>query len=288
MVVLPRRFMAFVLLVPVAVRAQNQFGTVPIVVAQAVPIQLGIFGMFGKPQYFDGRVPPGWPAELVPAGAKVLGGGVDGDSANFRMRTAVFAMSGNAKPDEVIRSLLVKSGFDASHAPPVAHVEGFAPSQAPAASAGMCNGNVSASFEIVDAAAASAVVVIRLLDGDGGKQFCTGRPSAGVAPHAEIMIPTMTPPAGVLSFGGGSSWGSNGGNAATTLRTTMAVDSILYHYTPQLVAAGWRAIGKPAVGDGAAVQRFAFREKDQNWEAALIVITVGDRREVRLEYVKAD
>jgi hypothetical protein len=71
------------------------------------------------------------------------------------------------------------------------------------------------------------------------------------------------------------------------LRTTMPVDSILSNYTAQLVAGGWMSEGRPTVGDGIGVQRFSFREGQESWKAALIIMAVGDRREVLLRFTKA-
>jgi hypothetical protein len=92
----------------------------------------------------------------------------------------------------------------------------------------------------------------------------------------------------VLSYGGGSSWTGSRRTIEATLRTTMAADSILYHYTSQLVAGGWKAEGLPAITGGVAVQRFSFRDGQDAWTAALIVLTAGDRREVVLELARVE
>jgi hypothetical protein len=68
----------------------------------------------------------------------------------------------------------------------------------------------------------------------------------------------------------------------------MPTDSILYHYTPQLVTGGWKAEGKPAISDGVATQRFSFRDGQDAWTAELSILTVGDRREVMLELAKVE
>jgi hypothetical protein len=69
--------------------------------------------------------------------------------------------------------------------------------------------------------------------------------------------------------------------------TTMPADSILSNYAAQLVAGGWTSEGRSTIGDGVGVQRFSFREGQEAWTAALIIITVGDRREVLLHFTKA-
>lgn len=90
-----------------------------------------------------------------------------------------------------------------------------------------------------------------------------------------------------MAFGGGSNWGGSGGNMESTLRTTMPADSILSNYAAQLVAGGWTSEGRSTIGDGVGVQRFSFREGQEAWAAALIIITVGDRREVLLHFTMA-
>ena len=62
----------------------------------------------------------------------------------------------------------------------------------------------------------------------------------------------------------------------SSLRTTMPADSILAHYSNQLVAGGWKQEGRPTVGDGVGVQRFSFREGPDPWVGTLIVIVAAD------------
>jgi len=246
---------------------QNEPATIPTVVAKAMSLD---FGMIGKPQYFDARTPTGWPAALVPANAKVIGGGVIGDSARFRMLVAVFVLADKTKPDEMLRTLVTRAGYGPPISEP-AHGEGFVSSAAPLSDVRYCKGSSMAAFETVDTIQGAVVVAIRLLDGESGKQNCAPQQARMIPNRFPITLPTMTPPPGVISFGGGSNWGGNGGTVSATLRTTLRADSILYHYTPQLVAGGWKSEGKPAIGDGVAVQRFSFRDDKDKWEAALIV-----------------
>jgi hypothetical protein len=103
-----------------------------------------------------------------------------------------------------------------------------------------------------------------------------------------VKVPTLTPPSGVMSFGGGSSWSGSGGNMRSALRTMLPADSVLFHYTAQLVAGGWRSEGKPAITEGVGVQRFSFRDGQDPWMAALIIMAVGDRREVQLLFTKVE
>jgi hypothetical protein len=101
-----------------------------------------------------------------------------------------------------------------------------------------------------------------------------------------VTLPTLRAPPGARSSGVGSCWGGNGGSMESSLQTTMPADSILAHYSAQLVAAGWKLDGRPAFTDGMGVQRFSFREGPDDWAGALIIIPVGDRRDVVLRFTK--
>jgi hypothetical protein len=265
-----------------AAAAQNQPATIPTAVAKAMSLD---FGMMGKPQYVEGRTPADWPAALVPPNAKVLGGGVVGDSVRFRMRTAVFVLADRNNPDEMLRALLTAAGYG-TPLPEAIRGEGFVSTAAPFADGKYCKTGTLASFETVDSTQSALVVAVHLIDGEAGKQICAPPPPRPIPGRKPITVPTITPPAGVMSFGGGSGWSGSSGSTGSTLRTTMPADSILTNYTGQLVKGGWTAEGKPAVGGGIAAQRFSFRDGQDKWSAALIIMEAGDVRDVRLQFTK--
>ena len=272
-----------VMLMSATAIAQGQPETIPTVLARAMAIESE---MFGKAQYIVGSTPSGWPATLVPPGAKIVGGGVIGDAASFHMQTAVFEIGNSGNARAVLGGLIASAGYG----PPTAtRVEGFALGSGPSAvDPRLCKESTLATFDVVDSSQMAVVVAIRLIDGQAGKQNCAPqsvRPAPGRLP---ITVPTMTPPAGAMSFAGGSSWGNSGGTTSSTLRTTLSADSILYAYTAQLVKAGWKAEGRPAIGDGISAQRFSFRDSGANWSAALVIMTAGDLRDVRLQFTKVD
>lgn len=64
-------------------KAQSQPATIPTIVAQAMTFEPALLG---RPRFFDGRTPTNWPAALIPPAVKVVGGGIVGDSAMYRMR----------------------------------------------------------------------------------------------------------------------------------------------------------------------------------------------------------
>jgi hypothetical protein len=268
------------------VSAQAQPATIPTVVARAMFFEPA---MFGAPQFFDGRTPPDWPRALVPSGARIIGGGVIGDSGMFRMRTAVFALPAQSNAGDVVRTMLGQAGYTL-HDPLIPRPSGgFLPTESPLSSATYCSGSTTmATFALVDSAQDPHVVAVHLLDGEAGRQNCAPqreRPNSGRFP---VTVPTLSPPKGALWFGGGSNWSGSSGNLESTLRTTMSTDSVLSNYVSQLVARGWIAEGRPTIGDGTAVQRFSFREGTAPWTATLIVVAVGDRREVLLHLARAE
>ena len=264
--------------------AQSGPATIPTVVAQAMAFESAVFG---KPQYFDGRMPPDWPAALVPPEARVVGGGVVGDSAMFRMRTAVFAFSGQTNSNEVIRALLQRAGYVRHDPRLIRGGGGFVGNDLSTVDALFCNGPSLATFGVVDSAQAPLIIAVHLIDGKAGRENCAPNGDQIMPDHFPINVPTLTPPSGVMSFGGSSSWSNTSGSMRSDLRTTLPTDSILIHYAAQLVAGGWKSEGKPAMGDGVAVQRFSFRNGQDTWSAVLIIMAVGDQREVRLEFTKA-
>jgi hypothetical protein len=265
---------------------QGQPATIPTVVAQAMSLEPSFLG---RPQYFDGRLPTNWPAALIPAGARIVGGGVVGDSAMFWIRAGVFAFSGQANPKEVLRALVTGAGY-ARHNPELAGGGGGFVGSDPSMSdlVQYCKGSSLATFDAVDSVQAPLVFAIHLVDGEMARQNCAARPSRMMAGRPPITVPTLTPPSGAPAVGGGSSWGGSEGTIASNVRTTMPADSILTHYTRQLVAGGWKSEGKPAASDGVAVQRFSFREGNDAWTAALIILAAGDRRDVRIQFAKAE
>jgi hypothetical protein len=261
--------------------AQSQPATIPTVVAQATGWWQSVSA---KPRFFDRRLPTGWPAALVPAGTSVLGGSVVGDSGMFRVQTAVFAFSGQTNPDEVLRGLLARAGYVRLNPEP--SEGGFVGNTPSESGPKYCKGSSLATFGVVDSAQAPFAFAVTLIEGEAGRQSCSPRRDREFRHRLPIEVPTLSPPTGAMAFGQGTSWSGDGGSMRSALRTTMPADSVLAHYTAQLVSGGWRADGKPVSTDDIGVQRFSFRGGQDDWMAALLIMAVGDRREVRLEFAK--
>ncbi len=260
--------------------AQRQPATIPTVVAQAT----GWWTlMSAKPQFFDRQLPAGWPAALVPVATSVLGGSVVGDSGIFRMQTAVFAFAAQTNPDEVLRALLARAGYVGSNPEPAEG--GFVGNTPSEFRTKYCKESSLATFGVVDSAQAPFAFAVTLVDGEAGRQGCSPRRDREV-PHRWIEVPTLSPPTGAMALGHGTCGGGDSRSMRTALRTTMPADSVLAHYTAQLVSGGWRAHGSPVSADDFGVQRFSFRDGQDDWMAVLLIMAVGDLRDVRLEFAK--
>lgn len=268
--------------------AQGEPSTIPIVVAQAMAFEPSFLG---RPQFFSGQLPPDWPTTLVPPGAKVLGGGVVGNATMYRVRAAVFEFAPGFSLREVFEPLLARAGY-AKPAAAAVHPRdgGFVETAAPPSpNAAFCNGSTAATFGAVDTVGAPHAVALYLLEGEPGKQLCVPQQNAAAtARRFPVTVPLLMPPPGAMLAGGGSSWGGSGGEMTSSFRTTMPTDSILAHYSAQLVAGGWKREGRPGLGDGVSVQRFALREGQDPWTGALIVVAAGDRRDVVLRVTKVE
>lgn len=265
--------------------AQRQPETIPTAVAQAMTLDAT---MIGRPRFFNGQTPTDWPATLVPSGAKILGGGVVGNAQMFRMRVAVFALSGTAVPREAIGTLLTGAGYLQQPPPSAQRQGGFVTNEPTTAITPYCKEGVLASFGLVDSTDSPRVVSIALIDGDAGRQYCAPRAAERQQGRFPVTVPALTPPRGTVGMDGGSSWGGDEGTMRSSLVTTLSADSVLLHYTPQLVAGGWVADGKPAIAERVAVQRFLFSEGQERWTAALLITAVDDRRHVVLQFAKRE
>ena len=279
--------MTGLLLVSVAAQstAQSEPATIPTVVAQAMSFEPSVLG---RPRFFSGQTPPDWPADLIPARAKVVGGGVVGDSAMYRLRTAVFELSDRSNARDMLSALISRAGY-VRPASAAVRTGGFVATQdAASGDSRLCKGSTMAMYAVIDSVRAPRVVAVDLLDGEAGRQNCAPQRDAPLGHKLSVDVPPLSPPPGAMSFGGGSSWSGSSGNMRSELRTTMPADSVLAHYSTQLAAGGWKQEGRPGIADGVGVQRFLFREGQDSWTAALIILPTADGCEVLLELARVE
>ena len=270
--------------------AQRQPATIPTAVAQAMTLYYGT-PMFGTPRYTVNTAPPGWPNELVPARARVIGGAIFGSSVGFRIRTLVVEMPAGADPATAVNSMAVKAGYGARAAAENSAQGGFLESAGVPRQMPLCKGKVSSlAFGALDSIAAPRILALQYYDGEAARQQCDAaersRVRFGNSTHfGPSNMPGLVAPSGVVSTPMGMNWSGTEGTTGAVLRTTMPVDSILSHYTQQLAAAGWAVDGSALTNATIGVQKFRFKDGEEPWSARLIVEAVGNRREVSLRLV---
>ena len=272
--------------------AQAQPATIPTVLAQALSGYFG--GPFGVPRYVVGTPPAGFPSELIPAKGRVIGGGVFGDPEAFLMRTLVVEMPVAGEGRDVLRAMATRAGY-ATRSPSERDRQGFLESPGASADGPLCKASRSLfAFSPVDSIGSPRTFALHYLEGEGARQNCDAAERSrsmsrgGAARFGPSNLPFLAAPRGVAAFPGGSSWSGTNGENRTTLRTTMPVDSILSHYTAQLVAAGWKTDGSQLANQSVGIQKFTFRDGEEPWSAALIIMAVGDRRDMGLRLSKVN
>lgn len=269
--------------------AQGQPATIPTVVAQAMSLDFS-GGVLGPPRYSVGTPPAGWPKELIPPKARVIGGGTLGSDALFHIRSLVVVMPTGTKPTEAIDAMAAKAGYSTRTPSEQASQGGFIESAGVQNHLPLCKGKTSLfSFAVVDSVASPHIFALNYLDGETARQNCsaaehmrTSMQSAGTRSFGPKNLPPLVAPSGVAATPRGMSWSGTSGTMDTGLRTTMPADSILAHYTGQLVTAGWKLDGAVLANPVIGVQKFRFMDGEEAWSGMLIVEAIGKRREVTL------
>lgn len=265
--------------------AHIQPATIPVSVAESMSINFG--GMFGAPDYYDGVTPAGWPVALVPAKARTLGGGRL-ELGETRMRAAVFSFPAGTDGNNTILAMLDSAGYTKS-------VNNTAPVEAGFVATGrnvlnptaFCRDSSYVIFHVSDRNRDPNTFTVFLIGGEGGRANCQlPNVRQNVRGELPITVPTLEPPKGTTLVPMGYNWGGESGTMRAMMRTTLQADSIVYHYRDQLAQSGWRVKGQSGIADGAALQRFTFREKEETWSAVLLVIEIADRREIELRFAR--
>lgn len=205
-------------------------------------IPLGLFGVNdrAKPEVVVGQLPALFPSEMkLPAGARVLGGLFQGQSA------ARAALDAPQSPDEavnIMKASLLAAGWTE---PPQMTPGGFQSMPMPAASTFLCKSNSKGgpglSLRAEKAAAGNGAAVQLTIDTyeqmPGNYSPCN--PQAISMPNPPPKLPMLTPPAGVRSRGGGGGGGDISYSSYISLDTDQAVADLRAFYDAQLQRAGW-------------------------------------------------
>ena len=243
-----RRILGAALTIVMAVNGASAQGraeqVVPLELVQTLVVS-GPFDDGPAPRVLVGAIPEvTTQAVPVPAAARVIG------SIAYPQSTRS-ALAFAASPDSVLRMMernLLAAGWDK-----------FEPPQRSGFSFGG-PGN-ALQFCMGDSAAVSLGVSA---NADGGTYLTIGHlrnheySMCRMQPppdrdRRESLIPTLLPPDGVRSRGGGSGGSSNSWDAHTHLLTTASIEALLEHYDAQLRAAGWQP--GTSAADGALVLR---------------------------------
>jgi hypothetical protein len=279
----------FVALPPVlGAQAYTPPPTIATSVAEAMTLE---WSMLGRPMFYDARTPPDWPSGLIPAAARIIGGGSVGVAGAFRIQAAVFAFALGSRPANDIRAMLTAAGFTRSPSPAAEQQGGFlsSPDASGATAERYCKGMSIVTFAPVDSVRDPLVVSIHMMDGQAASSACNPRAARAMGPgNYPVKLPTLTAPSGGRLLGAGSSWSDGSGDVRSMLLLPISTDSALAHFRRQLVAGGWIAEGRGASADGAAIQRFSFRQGDEKWTAALTIVTTNDRHAITINMARAE
>lgn len=264
-------------------RAQDQLERIPTLVARA-----SYFGALSAEnlRFFDGMLPQGWPAALVPPNARVIGGSTIGDSIHFGIRIAVFSFAPGSNPAAAVQRLLEGAGFAKQDSPIGRRAGGFMPGGPAGPGSVYCSATHFAVGHPVDSVGAPGVWAMALLEGEAASSNCRQRERAFPPTDLPPRVPTLTPPPGVLQFARGRSGSEEENTESASLRTTLSPDSLLAHYGAQLAAGGWKADGRAAIAERVAAQHFTVRDGDADWTGLLLVHSAGSERRIQLVMTK--
>lgn len=86
-------------------------------------------------------------------------------------------------------------------------------------------------------------------------------PVQPVSDRPESLIPSLTPPRGSISQGGGSGGGGDAWDARARLRTELTAEQLVEHYGSQLRGHGWEPLERLAA-PGVAVETFRVKDPE--------------------------
>ena len=228
--------------------------------------------------------PAGFPAELLPRGAKplistttrtnmtVVAEGPDLASGLAEYERQVLAAGWTASP----RSGAQQRGLLAA-----------APAQTPAM---WCRGDKYASVWSTPRPGGGSVVRIGMSDTSRGNPCAPmGQPSF-TSMQSEVDLPLLFPPPDSRAIGGGSSGGgSESYDQRLRLETKLTLPAVLQHYRSQVEKHGWK-FESQALADGIGVARFAglsLKKEPVTATISVVVVPGEPPLEVTLHVVRA-
>jgi hypothetical protein len=215
-----------------------------------------------------GRVPDGWPPELVPPSPVLTLGGMSADTS----LTAVFLYPSNAETPVIeYRALLEGHGWKA---PRGMLGDGFDSTRV----AMLCHESSRATILHANADPAENAIMVSIAPNDGWpcRDDARMRPNFGT-----INVPRLVAPPGVRwDGGGGGGGGADNTNRHIRVATDLTPAELLPSYAKQLADAGWLT-GAVQTTPASAIQWLeASDERGRVWRGMLTVYVNGPAREV--------
>lgn len=229
--------------------------------------------------------PEGFPAELLPRGAKPL------ISTTTRTGMMVIAAAPDLPADMArFDRQLAAAGWTVGPRSGPAQQRGLlssAPSQIPAM---WCQGDRYASVSMSPRPDGGSFMRISVNDSSRGAPCAAMTQPSYVALFSDVDMPLLFPPPGSRAVGGsGAGGGMDAYDQRLRLQTTLSLPDVLRHYRAQLEKHGW-TYQSQAIADGVGIVRFSLTSLKKAPVAATVSVTVvpGDPPlEISFRLVKA-
>ena len=241
-----------------------------------------------QPRLFPGTLPEDLPIDVpVPENGRVLG---------TLVRSAEqieIVLESNLTPEEVVafyRTQLASQGWSEPEDFMRPHMGGFTHAGfGPHNYITFCQG-VGASLTLNIAQRENAVSDIRVhinLSSEGNPCNQQRRLRHQRYGHYD-MLPPLAPPAGTQQRGGGGSSGDTEAHSTATLKTDLALDALIQHYSEQLSKSGWTRSSEGTSGP-IAWHTWKFTDEDQqSWNGMFFILHKPDKAQEYALYVWAE
>lgn len=226
---------------------------------QSIPTEL-VLALFDRGDYDSGRratriivgrAPDGMPQSLTSFdGGTVLGGA-------RLAQNAVVVIAFTLPPNQILLSVdrqLRARGWTSPPPPPDANRGGFVSSNGFGSPFGTTYCADSSGIALTSMPAPSGGSYIKITQLRNQQfNFCIPRQRDRIFPGMELTFPTLQPPPGMISHGGGSGMGGNSSMISARLTGPLKPADLIAHYRSQLDAAGWRTRTPVTTGEDAAL-----------------------------------
>ncbi len=235
------------------------------------------------PEIVVGRVPQGFPAELVPGGARVLGG-VRRDSSSTVLAVAVPEAPPAA--GEALQQALLGGGWAF---PGTRERRGFVGPTSMQWTY-LCRGNETVTVSSVAAPGGGSYLRVDYSREQASRCDPASPDVRSRPPWADVPLPVLNVPPGTVTVTTSLSSGmvGNGAGSASAgvrLRTAMGAAELLSRFAAQLGQAGWTA-SPPAASAEAGMQTFRLHAPDgKEWFGVLTSVAIpgSEVRDVQFE-----